>query len=406
LSTSASTSERKIPGWAAGWLIWLVLRCITSLWAALVSGIRPVQPLENAIPLWPPSLPIGDWLDRVFISPLLRWDAAWYLRILTQGYRPEDGTSSFHPLYPLLARPFLILGTDAAFSLVLVAALAGLGLVFFWDRLAGLDLDEADRRMSMLLFLFFPMSFILFVPYTEALFLFLSVACVYWTRRRCWIWAGVAGGLAVLTRQQGFFLWVIIAWEIWEVTGKNWRRAITYYRGWLSASLIPLGMIAWLVYRGIVLSDVSVDWQAPSSFITSFLISASHAQVVPVFQFMWPWQALGIAIQKLWAVPDVDLWTNLFFGGVLLILLILSWKKISKGYRLYSLAILLAAFSYHTGAAHPYMGLVRHIWLAFPLFIGLAPRVRSPGVRLVYVGLGLIGMLFLLLQYGLESWVP
>ena len=116
------------------------------------------------------------WFNRVFISPLMRWDTAWYQRILTQGYRPEDGTSSFHPLFPLLARPLVASGLDASMSLLIISALAGLAYIYFWVRLASLDLNPDETRFSILVFLFFPMSFILFVPYTEALFLLLSTS--------------------------------------------------------------------------------------------------------------------------------------------------------------------------------------------------------------------------------------
>ena len=372
----------------------------------MISGFRPLQSIEESIRLWPPSLSFADWLYRVFVSPLLRWDTAWYQRILTQGFRPDDGTSSFHPLFPLLAKPWVMLGLDASFSLLLVSMVAGLGLVYFWYRLARLDLNEQDSRVSILLFLFFPLSFILFVPYTEALFLLLSVACVYWTRQHRWLLAGLSGGLAVLTRQHGVFLLVLMLWELWEAAGKNWRRAATYVRGWLGTALIPAAMLAWLFYRAFHLNDVVFNWRQPASFFDSFLISASHAQVVPVFKFLWPWQSLSLAYQKMIAAPDLDIWVNLIFAGIFLGLFVLAWRNLSIGYRLYSLVVVLVAFSYHTGPLHPYMGLVRHVWLAFPIFIGLAPKIRGFWARLGYVGLGLVGLLFLQLQYVLESWVP
>ena len=41
-------------------------------------------------------------------------------------------------------------------------------------------------------------------------------------------------------------------------------------------------------------------------------------------------------------------------------------------YRIYSLTMTWLAFSYYTGPYYPYMGLPRHLLLAFPVFIGLA----------------------------------
>jgi hypothetical protein len=51
------------------------------------------------------------------------------------------------------------------------------------------------------------------------------------------------------------------------------------------------------------------------------------------------------------------------------------------------------------------MGLPRHLLLAFPVFIGLAPRLRRRMQLLVFAA-GVSGMLFLLLQYVVHGWVP
>jgi hypothetical protein len=54
----------------------------------------------------------------------------------------------------------------------------------------------------------------------------------------------------------------------------------------------------------------------------------------------------------------------------------------------------------------PYMGLPRHLLLAFPVFIGLGPLIRHPWVRLPIVIVGLLSIFFLLLQYTVHGWVP
>jgi hypothetical protein len=75
-------------------------------------------------------------------------------------------------------------------------------------------------------------------------------------------------------------------------------------------------------------------------------------------------------------------------------------------YRLYILIIYLVAFSYYTGPVHPYMGLPRHMWLAFPIFLGIGPRVQKSWKRIGAVAIGMLLMGTLLIQYVLESWVP
>jgi hypothetical protein len=87
-------------------------------------------------------------------------------------------------------------------------------------------------------------------------------------------------------------------------------------------------------------------------------------------------------------------------------LLALAWRNMRISYRIYAVAIVLVSFSYHTGMLYPYIALPRHLLLAFPVFIGLGPVFRGRWPRLCLVMFGLTGMLFLLLQYVIEGWVP
>lgn len=54
--------------------------------------------------------------------------------------------------------------------------------------------------------------------------------------------------------------------------------------------------------------------------------------------------------------------------------MVFAWRYMRNSYRAYSLIIIRVAFGYHTGmlVSTPYMGLPRHLLLAFPVFIGLS----------------------------------
>jgi len=66
----------------------------------------------------------------------------------------------------------------------------------------------------------------------------------------------------------------------------------------------------------------------------------------------------------------------------------------------------LAAFSYHTGSLHPYMGLPRHLLLAFPVFIPLGRVVRRRWQRLALVTIAALGWTLMNGFYVLHAWVP
>jgi hypothetical protein len=66
----------------------------------------------------------------------------------------------------------------------------------------------------------------------------------------------------------------------------------------------------------------------------------------------------------------------------------------------------MVSFAYYTGPVYAYMGLPRHLLLAFPVFIGLGQTVQRSWQRLLLVGGGFVGVCFLTLLYVFEAWVP
>lgn len=386
--------------------IWLGLRALTSVWAAWISPLRPWTERERAIALWPPSAPLSAWLDRALLAPWERWDATLYAQIVARGYRADDGSAQFHPLLAWLATPIAWLGVPPLLALLLVGALGGLGLLVAFERLALLDLAPSEARTALLLLCSAPAAFILFAPYTEALCLLWSVLCLLWARQARWWPAGLAGALAVLTRQQGIFLLLPLAWELWEASGRDWRRALAQWRNWLALGCLPAGLLVWLTYRAVALGDLRANLRDPQALIYSVLISPSSSKIVPVQAFLWPWQALGLALSKAIRAPELSLTIDLVLGALFVLLLAWAWRGLRTSYRIYAVTIALVSFAYYTGPFYPYMGLPRHLLLAFPVFIGLAPQLRQPWPRATVICLGLAGELFLLLLYVLQGWVP
>lgn len=386
--------------------IWAFLRLLTSFWLAVISPLRPLTVLEESVALWPPGASFALWLERVFLAPWHRWDTTYYLSIVLHGYRAGDGTTQFHPLFPWLAKPFLALTGDPLLGLWLVSSLAALGMIIAFSRLAALDLPPAGVQTSLLIFLFFPPAFVLFAPYTESLFLLWSILCIYWARRRSWWLAGCAGALATLTRQQGLFLLVPLLWELWEAAERNPHRLLKGWRAGLPLSLIPAGLSGWILFRAFALSDVRPDFGSFQGLIYSVVISPDSSKVVPRQAFLWPWESLRLALVQIWQSFEYGPMIDLVLAGLFVGFLVVAWPVMRPAYRLYSLAIMVASFSYHTGPFYPYMGLPRHLLLAFPVFIGLGAVLRKGWQWLLIWTVELLGFLFLAMLYVIEGWAP
>jgi Gpi18-like mannosyltransferase len=387
-------------------ILWFIIRCMTSIFVGMGSEIRPMTVIERAIPFFSPTLPLSQWFERSFLSPWMRWDALWYQRIVSQGYSATDGTAPFHPLYPLLATPLARLGIPSSLSLLLISSIAGLSLFYYFDKLARFDLSPKDGFFALTLFTFSPPAFILFAPYPESLFILAAVLCLLFSRQKKWWLAGLMGGIATLTRQQGIFLLFPLTVELWENSKHDIKTIIKQWRDWLTLSLIPISMLVWILFRAFSLNDFELRISNIQEFIYSTLISPSANRVVPIQKFIWPWQALYYSLMKLTSIPDIDIWVNIITGALFLIVLIIAWRNLRLSYRVYSLVIFVISLSFYTGPIHPYMGLPRHLLLAFPIFIGFASAVKNSWVRLTIIGLSAIAMLFLLLLYVLNTWVP
>ena len=337
-----------------------------------------------------------------------RWDTVYYARIVSVGYSPADGTTNFHPLFPWLAHPISLLGIEPVVALLLISSIATLILYMVFERLALFDSDAATARRSTLLFIFWPISYVLYLPYSESVWLLCAVLCFVFARRERWWAAALAGALAALTRQQGLFLVAPLAWELWAGADYDLRRALARWRSWLSLSLVPLAYLGWIIYRTLALGDVKPDFNSFRGLISSTLVSTASHQIVKDNRFIWPWEALYFAIKRALALSYVNPWTDLMFGFLFLLLIVLSWGRMRASYRLYVALIAIVSFSFHTGmvpTGGAYMSLPRHLLLAFPVFIGFGARWgrRSPWVL---IAIGGAVMTFFLFGYFWIRLVP
>ncbi len=395
------------PGKTAGTIIgvWVLLRLLTSVLAGAFSTLRPLTPVEKSLPLWPPSGDLLAWLERALVSPWLRWDSVWFTRIVSRGFAAGDGTTNFHPLYPWLAVPLYRLGLDPTLSLLVVSSLASLALLWIFIKLAQLDLSRQASNTALLSLVTFPVAFALFAPYSEGLFLFWVALCLYSARLGRFLPAAAAAFLATLTRQQGLFLVIPLAWSAWEASGRSLRGLPKAAGGWLAVLAAPAGMAAWTVYRLAVLHEGSLDFHNLQGLIYSAFVSPSAHQVVPVQAFLWPWQALGLAISKAVHAPDADIWIDLLVAAWFLFILLAAWRHLKTGDRLFVLTITAVSLCYYTGPVHPYMGLPRHLFVALPVFTGLGAALRKPWQQASVLGVQTLGFVLLLMTYVLEAWV-
>ena len=235
-----------------------------------------VPPINPSTDLPAVTKPFGEWplgalLNHIFYS-MARWDAVWYLVIAYDGYGDAKITgqfggimrAAFFPLYPAVVR--LVSGMGASPGAVMIAAYAVslaafLGALYLFYRLVEVELGVTLARPAVLLLAFFPASLFFGAPFSESLFLLVTVGAFYAARTGHWAWAGALAAAASATRNSGIVLLLPLALLYLygpreqapdRAPAGGWRRLLPRYRLRLNVlwlGLAPLGLAffsAWL----------------------------------------------------------------------------------------------------------------------------------------------------------------
>lgn len=177
------------------------------------------------------TVPFGV-LGDALVAPAARWDAVWYLTIAERGYELDAVRPAFFPLYPLLAQGAGAVVASTLLGGILVSLLAFGVALYLLRRLTALELGPEAARAAVWLTAAFPAALFFSAVYSEALFLALSVGCVYAARTDRWAWAGVLGLLATSTRSAGIILLVPLAVLLWQHRGAGlWQGASAAWGG-------------------------------------------------------------------------------------------------------------------------------------------------------------------------------
>jgi hypothetical protein len=360
--------------------------------------------------------PFRNFLD-LLLSPLARWDAIWYLSIAGTGYNGIRPRAAFFPLYPLLVRAVGELGGAlpgallVASFVVSLAAFAG-ALVLLY-RLVELELGPSFAAPTLVLLALFPASFFFGAPYSESLFLLVSVGAFYAARTGRWAWAGALTAAASATRSSGILLIVPLAViYLWgpreDRPGEAPRYRLRGDAAWLL--LAPLGLAAYAGYLWfshgdpVSFMDVQTGWfrhfAGPAAGIwdgvlagfngAKLLVSASqHHRLLPGGD---PLQQASLNLMLLG------------FLAFAIVATVGTLRRLPPAYGSYVVVSLLFPLSYPV-AGQPLMSLPRFISVLFPLFMWVALVAQRRKVMPLAIGLSALGLGWLVTQFATWHWV-
>lgn len=318
-----------------------------------------------------------------------RWDALQYLKIAENGYTAVGDDRFlivFFPFYPLLVSVFSFLTGNylvAAFFVTAIASIAH-GLVF--RELVKLDHSETIAQLSVLFLFIFPTSYFLHIPYTESLFLSLTIGAFLAARKRAWLIAGILGGLACMTRINGLVLLPALALEVWQ----EHRETRTLSSKWFFLLLIPAGFAVYLILNYVVAGD-------PLIFMT-------YQREHWYRYFRWPWEGIWETIKRVDNPKTIDAHMTgiqeLFFVVVGLAALLIGWYKLRNSYRIWMLLNWLLFVSTSFVLSVP-----RYTLTLFPIFILMAIAARRYwSLKVLFVVWSILFMAAFVIQFVRGMW--
>jgi hypothetical protein len=244
---------RELPLRLAAWSRLAAIRCA----AAATAGTRPAMLAVGYLAVFMFGFANGRAPLRHFDNELLnlpvRWDAGWYLQIVTDGYRYAPGDPAiqqnivFFPAYPMLMRlAGRLLGggmTGYVAAGMLVSIAAFFGALAYLYAFARDRFGEQTATASVWLLAAYPFAIFFGALYTESLFLLGTIGAFHhftkgeYGRAACW------GLLVGLTRVNGALL--VLPLGLLALSASGWRPSLKA----LAAAAAPgLGLVVYALF--------------------------------------------------------------------------------------------------------------------------------------------------------------
>ncbi len=396
-------------------------RLLVAATAFAAASWLPVQHVGPS-KLYPPGAGVFHGFLAHLLVPWTHWDGAWFLRIASAGYR-RPGSPAFFPLYPLLVRA---VGVVFAGNLVIAAvavSLAAYALAMVaLSRLVTVELGSRPALWTVLFISFFPAAIFFQAAYSESLFLLFTVVALLAGRGGRWLWAGVAGLLATLTRNTGIVLLVPLTWMWWD----QWRggggrlpggapageqvgtaRPATATVLWLLLVPAGLGLYMFYLWRrfgdALLFSSVQNRWGRTLGSPVTTIVSGVRVAVRSARQLATgslPHPDGGLS----WSLALGNI-TALIVLALALALVIVCWRRLPAAYALYGLAALAVPLCFPM-ASRPLFSLPRFVLVDFPLFMALATGLlRHPTWRRAVFAILTVGLVLSTILFATWNWV-
>jgi Mannosyltransferase (PIG-V) len=190
-------------------------------------------------------------IARQLRQTMAQADTNHYMAIAQMGYAHEafdvnsrrSQSFAFFPMLPMLMWVLRQTTSDAMlWSALLCNLFFFLALVLLYRLTVAFGYGDSVARRTIFYIAAFPVSYFFSLPFTESLFVFLTVASFYAAKRERWWLAGVIGMFASATKLTGALLLpslLILSWQMYRSL---------QIRKIMGLALVPLGLFSYMFY--------------------------------------------------------------------------------------------------------------------------------------------------------------
>lgn len=288
-----------------------------------------------------------------FTYLFLGWDSAWYLSILTHGYKFSDQSFAFFPGFIYIASLIDLIVKNSLFTMLLITVISGFLSISVFQSILEFYTNKTYAFYYTLIFAFSPYIFIFStVVYAEGLFLVTTLASWWLCLKGRYTFSAILASISAFIRPPGALLALpIFLKSIKSLTFKNLIRKsyliILPFTGYLGAWIN-----AWII-SGDSLAIIRVnEWNGMYTPLVFF------SNVLPSYgleAFSFPLQSLDLHI-----LLPISIFISLIFPLKII-------------YDLLKLDLTLSIYSsiYYLGALlmGSMLSLPRYMFFLFPLWI-------------------------------------
>lgn len=358
---------KKITWWQKITGLFLIWR--TGLFIVAIIAPTFIPKFGNQFPyansdLIPSHLPQWVWSFANF-------DGVHYVRAAQTGYESQY-SQAFFPLYFLLIKDLAVLMSPVLAGLILSNLFFLGGLLIFYKLLSN-NFDQVLAFKVIILLMAFPTAFYFGSLYTESLFFFLVVTALWYLRYNNFFFAGLFALLASATRVIGVLLTPIIFWIVYQhyhpkkIMIRTWEGT----KAFLGVFLAPMGIFFYMLY-------LWTNFQDPLLFLNAQPEFGAQRSAIPIILFP------QVLYRYFKIISSVSFYSQAFFNAglelgfflIMLLILILTFKKTPKDYWFFSLAVLIIPTLTGTLSSIPRYSLM--CFLIFPALVSVLGRFYWP----------------------------